>query len=197
MLYADLMKPGDLKIAKTFREVGCSRAQEIHSKELVYLGHGVNARAYKLPSGNIIRVEREVNEDGWHSWMEKVVVKDKTSMTAKVGMYETFEDRDSGDTACISIQERLYTINTSLKAFQGMSEIGNAVANIITDDDPMYRWRKECEVAKNLHRFFPQNEVEPFAELVRSSHLDLNDTHMGNIMFRKHGERVILTDPVN
>ena len=199
MLYPALMKDIDHQIVESYRTHGRTKTEQDFKSNMVFLGRGVNARAYKLPSGNIIRVEPDVNSGGWHAWMERVVIKDKTDMTARVGMYDTFRDPDNGFKMCLSIQERLYTIRTDISAYEGMSDIGYSIARICRASDPLSEWQNvaESEGAKNLKRFFPEREVVPFSQLVAGSGLSLNDCHMGNVMFRKRGERIILTDPVN
>lgn len=199
MLFPALMKDIDHQIVESYKKHGKEKTERDFTSSMVFLGRGVNARAYKLPSGNIIRVEPDLNTGGWHAWMEKVVIKDTTDMTARVGMYDTFKDPDSGSKMCLSIQERLYTIRTDISAYEGMSDVGYDIARICRASDPMAEWHETAvgNGAKNLKRFFPESEVKPFAKLVSDSGLYLNDCHMGNVMFRKRGERIILTDPVN
>lgn len=197
MLYRELMRKSDEEIVESYRTKGRAETERIFSADMEYLGHGVNARAYKLRSGNIIRVEPDCNSDGWHKWMTQVVLNDKTDMTARVGFYDTFRDKHSGSTMCVSIQERLYKIRTNVKAYAELGGVGDMIADICRSSDPMLTWKEYAKESKNFDRFFPASEVESFARLVQDSGLYLNDTHMGNVMFRKRGERIILTDPVN
>lgn len=197
MLYKDLLKGSDQEIIHSYKEHGRAKTEEKFRDSMVFLGKGVNARAFALPSGNIIRVEASMNSGGWHKWMQKVVLHDETDMTARVGAYETFRNIDSGGTMSVSIQEQLYPIRSNVGAFKLLQGVGNMISYICENSDPERRWEDAVKDMPNLKRFFPRETVLPFSRLIQASGLCLNDTHMGNVMFRKRGERVILTDPVN
>lgn len=197
MLKESILTQCDRQLIHDVNRYGVRDILKRYRGRMTYLGSGVNASAYLLPSGNVLRLEEEANEDGWHEWMKHVVLKDTTDMTARVGYFSLFADPANGAQRCVSIQERLYRINTSMPAFRDMCGIGETVAAIAKSRNPLERWNEACKGYKNLEHFFPQAAVEDFSKIVKESDLDLNDCHMGNIMHRREGDRLILTDPVN
>lgn len=198
MFDTSILKPSDLEAIAIIMEKGVSKFLEDGANVNRYLGSGVNASAYLLPSGNVARIEMDYRPSGWHSWMDTVVAKDKTGLTARVGFHKTFQDADCKySTRCVSIQERLFPIKYDLKAYDGMADVGEHIAVILKDDNPMDRYQEYEADMKNFNRFFPKEHVMAFSDNVKASGLHLNDCHDGNIMFRKAGELLILTDPVN
>lgn len=197
MLLEKMMTEDDKLLIHAATRYGVKDLHKRMEGKVKRLGSGANATAFLLPSGNILRLEEEANEDGWHEWMERVVVKDTTDMTTRVGYFSMFNDPVCKTKRSIAIMERLYDIDCRRKAFARMDGVGYSIARVSTNDTPLERWDRAVHEHTNFERFFPKGNVEAFSRVVQDSNLSLNDCHMGNVMFRPHGEKIILTDPVN
>lgn len=191
------MASSDFEFVQMINKYGIEDTQRRCEGKIKALGSGTNAVAYLLPSGNVARVEHGVNEDGYAMWMEKVVMKDKSTMSPKIFHYQVEKDIRSKDYLSISIQERLHSINSDRKAFRTMSSVSYDIAGILQHKNPEKRWNEVNGSRDFFKKFAPLVECIKLAEVVKDSGLSLNDTHMGNIMYRKMGDTIVVTDPVN